>query len=98
MKSFFEIKKKIKINIKNKNIKNNNSKDMNTTNFSKNYGNIGINNKRQRNERNNNVDKNKSITNKYSLTSIRKKNTINTCIKNSKTNLNNSPNSNKAQQ
>ena len=87
-----------KINIKNKNIKNNNSKDMNTTNFSKNYGNIGINNKRQRNERNNNVDKNKSITNKYSLTSIRKKNTINTCIKNSKTNLNNSPNSNKAQQ
>ena len=81
------------INIKNKNMKSNkNLKSMNITNSSKNYGYAGINTKRQRNMRNNNaIDKNSSIMNKFSLTSIRRKNTINTYIHDKN---NNSPNSN----
>ncbi len=80
-------------NAKNKNMKSNkNLKSMNITNSSKNYGYAGINTKRQRNMRNNAVDKNISIMNKFSLTSIRLKNTINTYIHNKN---NNSPNSNK---
>ena len=67
---------------------------MNTTNSSKNYGYIVINNKRKRNIRNNIIEKNNSINNKCSLTSIRRKNTINSYINNCKTNLNNSPKSN----
>ena len=86
-----------KINIRNKNMKSNqNLTNMNTTNNSKNNV-CGVNNKRQRNIRNNVIEKNNSITNKFSLTSIRRKNTINTYINNCKTNLNNSPNSNKNQ-
>ena len=87
-----------KINIKNNNMKSNkNPNNINTANYNKNNGYTGINNKRQRNLRNNVIEKNNSVTNKYSLTSIRRKNTINSYIQNSKTNLNNSPNSNKIQ-
>ena len=87
-----------KISMKNKNMKSNiNINNMNTTNCSKNYGYTGINLKRQRNVRNNAIDKNNSITNKFSLTSIRRKNTINSYMKNSKSNINNSPNSNNVQ-
>ena len=81
-----------KLNTKNNNMKNNKKlKSMNITNSSKNYGYAGLNNKRQRNIRTNNIEKIISITNKFSLTSIRRKNTINTYIYNPN---NNSPNSN----
>ena len=71
-----------------------NANNITTTNCSKNNGYSGINIKRQRNARNNVIEKNNSISNKFSLTSIRRKNTTNSYIKNSKTNLNHSKNSN----
>ena len=83
--------KKRNIN-KNNNMKNNNNlKSMNITNSSKISGYAGIKNKRERNVRANDIDKNNSLMSKFSLTSIRKKNTSNTDILNQD---NNSPNSN----
>ena len=90
--SAFKIKN---INYKNKIMKRTiNANNITTTNCSKNNGYSGINIKRQRNARNNVIEKNNSISNKFSLTSIRRKNTTNSYIKNSKTNLNHSKNSN----
>ena len=84
-----------KINLKNQSMKGNNLKNMYTTNGSKNYGYAGLNTKRQRNIKSNIIEKINSINHKKcSLTSIRRKNTINYYINNCKTNLNNSPKTN----
>ena len=61
---------------------NKNLKSMNVTNSSKNYGYAGINSKRQRNARNNAIGKNSSIMNKFSLTSVGRKNTVDACVQN----------------
>ena len=83
----------------NLNNKNNNSnkilKDLNKSNISKKYIFNGLNNKRQRNI-NNNIEKNNSMVDKFSLTSIRKKNINKSTIYNCKNDLV-SPHNNKLQ-
>lgn len=86
--SNFKITKSRKINGKIKGIK-----EINKTSIIKSPQNLG-NNKRKRNMISNVVGKNYSITNKTSLSSIRKKNTINTSINSFNKNMLNSPSGN----
>ena len=73
---------------------NKNNKEMNKTNFVKSPKYIAENNKRKRNLLSNIVGNEHMISNKISLTSIKRKKTVNTSINNCKKNIFNSPKGN----